>query len=947
MSENTKVQPPPEVQDTRIITLLESNDVSFSPVDGQWSNNLNENTILKEGDSLTVRQSMIDTTSESIGLIDVKSEDSVITIQHGIYSVDAGDGSSANVLRGTGATQGQLEGIGTFQQFSDAKQNHPSGDKYILQNQSASIANTKIYYYAGAGNSGVGDTINPPNPDSVPTSDFNIEMVPNTGGGLFEYTIKTTAAAWVAPAGASPLPVPGNGTTAPIIKPENLEGLQVILSHTHSSQGQAEVIWKLYYHNFTPSSGTIDPDKDHFASIETIYEPDVKNSAAGYQSTNNVNFDPTRGSTPPVYNELWVFRTATFPGGGGSAYQYWSNKDTSGKKSPVFRVLNGFRMIVDDFSDFRDSKNRTNAPYQTQLTYTNHLGTREPVAINFVDWGNANEQVFGLVPANPGLFKQNEVYGPTFDLPDLGTAKGRKQAGWGGFSGDFFHWIQFTQLRDGKRPNHITLPPFVFEVSAGVEAFTFSGDRKTSYFNEGQAMGIYNPNQSDDSGSVKFLQREQMDTSQLPTPPSGGALLQPRIFTTQFTIPVKTYTYDALAQILTDRINKIPTTVSGQSNDPFPADGGTPTPANIRGFSNSRFLTSTADLSMQQADEDTIAGRLPFFPSRFQYTNEDPPTELLQPIWVSTDGTKGFQYDESSLNGFDAPRWCGAESVSFLYDQTSDTFQIAQAHSNIYSRLDGGIIARQFRSNYGTGDDVTFRDGDLVTCDKAGGVFFTSLEPTSLWFDKMKFNPQKLLVQQLGNNPALVNLATGDIDPTLNPANGMLANSLTHTLGLTEGEQITGNFLGTALNIDKRVRTFDNPAPPTPPTVTFSGGKYQECEPTWELDVATDTPVTIPGKTVTPDQVTDPFFQIEISGMNRQNIVGATQKNNLIQSIVGKYFTNGGFTSGNIDDGFRYTHLGEPMMLRSLSVRILDSDGKPAQGLGPNSAVILELDTDK
>ena len=122
-------------------------------------------------------------------------------------------------------------------------------------------------------------------------------------------------------------------------------------------------------------------------------------------------------------------------------------------------------MIVDDFSDFRDSKNRTNAPYQTQLTYTNHLGTREPVVINFVDWGNANEQVFGLVPSNPGLFKQNEVYGPTYDLPDLGTAKGRKQAGWGGFSGDYFHWIQFTQLRDGKRPNHITLPPFVFEVS--------------------------------------------------------------------------------------------------------------------------------------------------------------------------------------------------------------------------------------------------------------------------------------------------------------------------------------------------------------------------------------------------------------------------------------------------------------------------------------------------
>jgi len=183
--------------------------------------------------------------------------------------------------------------------------------------------------------------------------------------------------------------------------------------------------------------------------------------------------------------------------------------------------------------------------------------------------------------------------------------------------------------------------------------------------------------------------------------------------------------------------------------------------------------------------------------------------------------------------------------------------------------------------------------------------------------------------------------------PDLNPANVMLASALTHSLTLTPGTNITGNFLGTALNIDKRVRTFDNPVPPALPSVNFSGGKYAECNPGWILDVATDTPVTIPGDAITPDEITDPFFQIEISGMTRQNIVGATKKNNLIQSIVGKYFTNGGFTSGNIDDGFRYTHLGEPILLRSLSVRILDSDGDLAEGIGSNSAVILELDTVK
>lgn len=948
MSENiVQPDPAPEVQDTRIITLLESNDVSISGVDGEWTNNLNENTILREGDSLTVRQSMIDTTSESVGLIDVQPEDANIVIQHGIYSVDAGDGTADNDLLEVG---GQTDALGAYQHFSDQLKNHPSGDKYVLQNQSVSIANTKIFYYAGAGNSGVVDTINPPNPDSVPTSDFFIEMKPSAAGGLFEYTIETTAPNYVVPAGASPLPVPGTGAApSPIIKPENLQGLNVILSHFTGTGNQPEVIWKLYYNGFVPKTGVIDPDLDHFATIETLYEPDVPGSATGYQSRNNIKFDNTRGTTPAAYNKLWVFRTATFPGGGGSAYQYWSNKDTTGKTSKIFKILKGFRMIVDDFSDFRDSKNRTNGPYSTQFTYTNHLGIREPVIINFQDWGNANEQVFGLVPANPGLFKQHVVNGSAYNLPDLNTAKGRKQAGWGGLSGAFFNWVQFTQLGDPKRANHITLPELTFDVQAGIEAFVFSGDRKAAFPFEGQAMGIYNQNNNATGQSYKFLDPKQLDTALLPIPPSGGALLQPRIFTTKFTIPApRKYTYEALAQILTDRINQIPTKVTGQSNDPFPDDDDAdPTALNIRGFSNSRFLTTTADLSMQQLTEPTIASRVPFFPSRFQYTNEEPPTLLLQPIWLSTDGTKAFQYDETALNGFDNPRWCGAESVSFLYDQSSDAFQVAQAHSNIYSRLDGGIIARQFRSNIDTGDN--FRKGDLVTCDKAGGIFFTSLEPASLWYTKMKFKQQSVTVQQLGNNPTIIPLNTGQIVPDLNPANEMLANAMTHTLNLTEGQQITGNFLGTAINIDKRVRTFTNPEPPALPAVNplNPGGRYQECNPKWFLDVATNTPLTIQGSPVSGEIVTDPFFQIEISGMNRQNIIGAKTKNSLIQSIVGKYFTNGGFTSGNIDDGFRYTHVGEPMLLKSLSVRILDSDGKPAEGLGPNSAVILELDTDK
>ena len=78
---------------TKIITLLESNDVSNSQTAGQWSNNLNENTILKEGDSIFVRQSMVDTTTETSGTIDVSHDEADITIQFGMYLQDSGNGA--------------------------------------------------------------------------------------------------------------------------------------------------------------------------------------------------------------------------------------------------------------------------------------------------------------------------------------------------------------------------------------------------------------------------------------------------------------------------------------------------------------------------------------------------------------------------------------------------------------------------------------------------------------------------------------------------------------------------------------------------------------------------------------------------------------------------------------------------------------------------------------
>lgn len=924
---NTKVtNPVPNNPSTRIITLLESNDVSNLNQAGKWSNMLNENTIIEEGDQIVVRQAYVDTTTTGGNLISVQPDEAEITIQHGMYVTDSGDGSLENVAYSSpvGSANGQQAQNHTT--YSDISTNHPNGKNYILQNQSPGNDAVRIFYNAGA--SGIGTNYNPG------TVSFSMDMIPSTVvGDKFEYTIDTSDAAY-APA-LAPFFSPPNSTTSPILLSANLKGLRTRL--IHKTEPKIELVFKIYGNGFAPP-GTIDEEKDHIATLEQLFSGEKSPSGApipiGWQTTPNPNLTP---GLVAVENQ-WVFRTALQnppPTTPATAYQYWTNTSPSGGKTHrVLRRLDAFRMIVDSY---RDQKKGAKAPYQTQFSYKTQLGATETKTINYTGWGPANKNVFGDTISYQGLFAQNEVYGPDYDLADLTTAKGRRSVGFSG-TGKFtgaqqVFWIEFKQLQDRVTKDNIVLEPFTFDLVEGISAFSYvpDGTKKTrGEFVAGYALGIYNPFKLSSPGSVVKLSAGQMSHSPLPVPPPGGALLIPRIFTSKFTIPPIPYTYEALAQTLTDKFNEINTTVTGLSNDPFPADGSAALPLNPRGFSNSRFLTSTYELGMQVKLDAESGLNLPAFPSDVRWAIGD---AQHQPVWVSEDGTEGIQYNVNILEGAKNARWCGAEAVSFIYDESSDAFQVAQSHSNIYSRVDGGVIARQFRTKLE--DPAT---GTLVTTDKAGGIFFTSMEPKSLFFDKMKFKQHDILVEQFTNNPSVVNLKTNGGNFTDSAQNNLLENALTHTCNLRPSFNITGNFLGLTTYIDKRIA----PNPQSDPA--FFGGEYGLIDSKYTLDIAISAPITIRGGEVAEAEQIDPYFAIEINGLVNQDIVGAKVKNNLIQSIVGKYFSDGSFTSGGVDDSFRYTHIGQPMMLKSLSVRILDSAGEEVVGLGPNSAIILEID---
>ena len=907
---------------TRIITLLEANDAQASTTPstpGQWTNNLEENTVLREGDSISVKQSMIDTTSETEGLIEIDSTNEDIEIQFGMYLQDSGNGT----LDGGTA---QSTGAGNFMTYSGDVAETPSGKNYILQDYS-SLPFTECWYSAGAQPSppwNAGES----NP-GLPADDFSIQFQPTaTPSDWWEYTIEITGGATYIPPTA-PFPDPPNSTTSPILVKANLQALKARFYQTENPTGRLKSEFRIYGDSFTPTSGVVS-DADHIGQLSVVYDTKTGRIPLGYVSSVNPNYNPDPAITP---EHQWVFRTGTFGGGTPTTEQYWTNYNPAGGgPSSVFRVCTSFRLIVDSFND-QIKASPTNAPYQQTLSFTGQSGP-ETLKFNLSDWGNAQQSVFGnSVAGEIGVFEKyalsdadaQNIYGLK-PMPETATQ-------FIGLTGTTF-WTQFAALPDTKNEDVKIFEPFIFDAHVGIKCLPYNNRENTkkedrfAWGGAGFGFGCYG---QAEPGITPKLLTGQITQVPIPLPVGDGVRLTPRIFTQKISLDRGKYTYDALAQALTDRLNQIPTKVPALNNNPFPAPGTTQPADNPIGWSSSRILTTSQELGYQQSANPVDTLRLPAFPSEQAFVNGV--NTVKQPLWVSEDGTEACQFDETIVGP--QPRWCGAESLSFIYDETSDTFQVAQAHTNMYSRLDGGVIARQFFTLANTG---------RITCDKMGGIFLHSLSPTSLFFDDMKLKQHEILVENLTLGPALHDLKTGTINPTLTQ-NTSIDNSLTHVCRLIEGRNITGNYLGLATHIDKRTRLIQNP--PAQPDPDFSGGAYGQVDLGYSLDIAVNTPITIKGQDLTDVELTDPYFQIEISGMNRQDILGAETKNNLIQSIVGKYFTNGGYTSGNPDDGFRYVHSGEPMLLKSLSVRILDSNGNPATGLGQTSAIILEIDSDK
>ena len=936
----------PEVYpDTKIITLLESNaePVGSNYPNGTFDIQLDQQVTLKEGDTIELNKVFIDTTPSEETFITITEEESEITIKHGMYLTDMLPNDS---IPGTPATPAKPQ----WGNFSLPVGQRPDGKRYILQNEEPAFANTQLEW-TQTNNPNLVAT--PPNvtPGPGTITSFKTELsplVPEDNNG-FEYIVNPVPAG---PPPADPVQV-GMVLTAPFY----ISGHCRLIPTYSDSKFIGPYEFYYYSRHYVQATPGQFGANDHTAVFSRW--TDASGKILGWKAKAN----PDTTETNPI--RQWNFMSDA------DGYNYL---DTGGL--PHMIQINTIAMAINQAWSVVLSGAAIDVYYPTHPGYM--IEWRDP-RTNKVHQFNkrfdapAYNAVINTSSNPPSVEKDGmdvllkelpkSAIIPYDDRASLGLPTDKSQD-WGRDSPwDFYRLSQFEDpFAVDSLP---TLPTMICSIDH-LPSVQFSFFSPPNPKQEGLPSGFINKKASwYDAATQSMTINSAQILSQTPVnnASTGGRTLIPREYTTTFSIAPGQYANGDLAQILTDKINQNSSPVVGLSNNP----GAEQPVINAAGYSSSYFFQTSYEL-MEQADGYSQAAGLPNnltrYPNDFAYSataigartladgttlGAIAPATLtdlgVQPYFLAEDASALFQFKASEVQPLGTQankkaRNVGASEISVLFDETEQAFTIAQAHTSIVGGDNATPIDSVIQLVRALPDNSLSFFGEQRACDTYSGVFFTALEPQSLWFSKMGLS--KNLLVSLGTGAHVIKDFSTSVDSSFNglPTAPDLQSVMCHPTSLTKGVNVTGLFNG----VDNLV--VKKPAPAAPNPADERADDFATQPQVYSEAVATNTLVSLVGKSQVNAVEDDPYFQIEIAGINTQNIVGQPTKNSLVQGIVGKYFSNGNFTQDE-DSGYAYTHKGEPIIIRQLSVRILDSKGQPENGLGPNSAVILKLSTDK
>ena len=925
MSQSKSPEPAP-IASTQTIVLLEENKNAISDSNGTFSINLPKPITLKEGDQLQLTKAFVDTSLEDSNIINVSPEERTLSIQTGIYFTDVTDNSA-----------GSTPGYGLWSE--ENRPNDPCrGQTYILQDQDSANLNTFF------------DWLGTNNPSVTPAPvDFNVELVPVADNdpsspliGKAEYIIKGAPDQGDAPAD------PASQNTA-LVQANMLNGYMNLKVVNDAHQ--------FFFYHRTSTAATFDDPNGHTAIIEGWF--DTTGKRKGWRAKRNV--DSTFASGNPPYTQ-WFFKSDD----GTDGYNYFADRGTG----HLVRMTTAFFPFNRDWLSSADSNAIDYIPSVT-LQYRNPSLPTEKQYLSmtknftkyppFIQPGVNPNLGFGMSTLYLNLTDKDISPNPInratqVKFKELPDEYKKKEYGWG----REWVWFYWNNWEDRLDPNSQRVwDPIVFSIDEPpVIAYTNYKSQTPPNSNPIDQGFVNNRSQyytrvvgGKDAGPTyegNRLQLNQITTSPVSNP-------------TTIDIPPKAYGYAELAQLITDKLNALANPIVGVSNNPADLNQ----PLNAPGFTSSYLFQTTYDLMMQYNGFNTAAGgaeipKNPIFPNPWTFSKvnlpprpddgvpdsivavTDPAGEGVQPFWVNEDADILFSFNQTTTNGSTGndPHIVGAENMSLIFDDVTQSFNFLEAHTPFYIRgpeIQAANSQAGTAAVYGPGPEVIYQiqgrstttsfRPTLNTKDVYSGCFITDLQPRTLWFDKMKFSTD-ILTHIAPDGGQVTNFQTGSFT-----GDTSLAAVKTHPVSLTTGRNKTGFFVGHDTIVTKN-ENFDTMTP-KPTTDNY-----------WNEIVEVDTPVGLKANSQTPVNDDQAFYQIEISGINSQEITGQVYNNSLVQAIVGKYFSAGNFTQ-SIGDGVPYVHKGEPLTIQSVRVRILNTQNELEEGLGPNSSFVLTINTEK
>ncbi len=348
--------------------------------------------------------------------------------------------------------------------------------------------------------------------------------------------------------------------------------------------------------------------------------------------------------------------------------------------------------------------------------------------------------------------------------------------------------------------------------------------------------------------------------------PDTGSTLAPQLFTSYFKIKPGSYTPSALADALSKEFSKVK-----PDSQQFIENA----------YVDSNFLFTSAEIK-----------------SRADLGNG---THML---FVDKDLTDITAFD--SGNNY----WVGSSQFGVVYNEDSNKFQIDRIHDSLYSNNGLAVI----KTVEGSG-------GKKFIANKTGGIYFTSLLPTTLWADKLGFDLNTLLVKPTVKETKTI---------------GALTNLNLYPLILQDGITTTGDDTDLDALILKKVdeagdEFFDQPLVSGFANIESAGS-------------GSNAIIAAQAVNTTENDNNTPYYQIELGLGIKQTKIGANSQNNKISAIISKFYDSGSYSSSMDNSGSHiYQHKGADIQISDISVRVLNPEGNLTTGIGEDNAVFLSI----